>query len=220
MSWHARREQSPRHEVGLSEGSPASQPGRSRWLELPGRHGRLDMKARYMKLPPCQPGRCRICGLPVPRGRRTFCSEACVEHYRIRAWPQYARQVIWERDGGRCERCGLSVRKIHSSINRKARTFRDRRAAEQFSRSLSVGFSHQIRNGTKAPSDGRSFGWCWWPGVALSSCWQLDHRIPVAEGGGSCGPENLRILCRWCHRIETAKLLRRQKHTRKDKEEP
>ena len=40
--------------------------------------------------------------------------------------------------------------------------------------------------------------------------WQADHIIPVIEGGGSCGLENIRTLCTACHRQETKKLARRR----------
>lgn len=36
--------------------------------------------------------------------------------------------------------------------------------------------------------------------------WQADHIVPVAEGGGSCGLDNLRTLCTPCHQGETEKL--------------
>lgn len=29
--------------------------------------------------------------------------------------------------------------------------------------------------------------------------WEADHIIPVADGGGECGLENYRLLCRPCH---------------------
>jgi 5-methylcytosine-specific restriction protein A len=29
--------------------------------------------------------------------------------------------------------------------------------------------------------------------------WEADHIIPVADGGGECGLENYRLLCRSCH---------------------
>jgi len=40
--------------------------------------------------------------------------------------------------------------------------------------------------------------------------WQMDHRVPVAEGGGSCGMDNLRTLCTPCHAVETARLAARR----------
>lgn len=39
---------------------------------------------------------------------------------------------------------------------------------------------------------------------------EIDHIIPVIEGGGCCGLENLRTLCRTCHIAETAALARRR----------
>lgn len=50
------------------------------------------------------------------------------------------------------------------------------------------------------------------PSVAAhrsGGAWQADHIVPVAEGGGACGLENLRTLCISCHRIETAALAAR-----------
>jgi 5-methylcytosine-specific restriction protein A len=29
--------------------------------------------------------------------------------------------------------------------------------------------------------------------------WEADHIVPVADGGGECGLENYRVLCRACH---------------------
>jgi len=29
--------------------------------------------------------------------------------------------------------------------------------------------------------------------------WEADHIIPVADGGGECGLDNFRLLCRACH---------------------
>jgi 5-methylcytosine-specific restriction endonuclease McrA len=33
--------------------------------------------------------------------------------------------------------------------------------------------------------------------------WEADHIVPVADGGGECGLENYRLLCRPCHRAVT-----------------
>ena len=38
---------------------------------------------------------------------------------------------------------------------------------------------------------------------------EFDHIVPVVEGGGFCGPENIRTLCRACHCLETRALRRR-----------
>jgi 5-methylcytosine-specific restriction enzyme A len=33
--------------------------------------------------------------------------------------------------------------------------------------------------------------------------WEADHILPVADGGGECGLENYRLLCRDCHAAVT-----------------
>lgn len=41
--------------------------------------------------------------------------------------------------------------------------------------------------------------------------WDIDHIIPVVEGGGDCDASNLRTLCIPCHRGVTAELRTRLK---------
>lgn len=53
-----------------------------------------------------------------------------------------------------------------------------------------------------------------------SSWWEADHIIPVAEGGGGCGPEGYRTLCLRCHRAETKKLAGRLAEARRSKQNP
>ncbi len=45
--------------------------------------------------------------------------------------------------------------------------------------------------------------------------WDMDHIVPVIEGGGSCGLDNLRTLCREHHREVTAALATRRAQARK-----
>lgn len=39
--------------------------------------------------------------------------------------------------------------------------------------------------------------------------WEVDHIVPVVEGGGECGMDNLRTLCVPCHRQVTRELMQR-----------
>lgn len=52
-------------------------------------------------------------------------------------------------------------------------------------------------------------------GTVSGSRWDMDHIIPVCEGGGDCGLENYRTLCKPCHKRETAALARRRAEKRK-----
>jgi len=42
--------------------------------------------------------------------------------------------------------------------------------------------------------------------VGMHGAWEMDHVVPVAEGGGCCSLDGLRTLCRPCHRRVTAEL--------------
>jgi len=35
--------------------------------------------------------------------------------------------------------------------------------------------------------------------------WEVDHIVPVGDGGGGCGLDNLQTLCVPCHRAKTAR---------------
>ena len=92
---------------------------------MPG--GRADRK----DLPKGAHGRClcRWCSLEVPAGRHTFCSEWCVEEWKVRSDPGYLRERVFERDRGICARCGLDclsearhVRKLRGVARARALT--------------------------------------------------------------------------------------------------
>lgn len=70
---------------------------------MPG--GRADRK----ELPKGPNGRClcRWCNLEVPADRYTFCSEWCVEEWKVRSNPGHLRERVFERDRGICAHCGL-----------------------------------------------------------------------------------------------------------------
>jgi 5-methylcytosine-specific restriction endonuclease McrA len=50
---------------------------------------------------------CRWCNLEVPQGRFTFCSEWCVEEWKLRSSTSHLRHRVLERDHGVCASCGL-----------------------------------------------------------------------------------------------------------------
>jgi len=51
-------------------------------------------------------------------------------------------------------------------------------------------------------------------GLSRTSYWDMDHELPVVEGGGECGLDNLRTLCLWCHANATRRLARRRARAR------
>lgn len=52
---------------------------------------------------------CRRCGVEVPPGRLSFCSQACIKAWKIKTNPGYVRQLVFTRDRGVCWLCGLDT---------------------------------------------------------------------------------------------------------------
>jgi 5-methylcytosine-specific restriction endonuclease McrA len=72
---------------------------------------------------------CRWCRLEVPAGRLTFCSEWCVEEWKLRSNPSHLRERVFERDRGICAVCGLDcIAQLHH-IKRLRGSARTRAAA-------------------------------------------------------------------------------------------
>ena len=56
--------------------------------------------------------------------------------------------------------------------------------------------AHREWTRSKPPAGDRAARRAW---RALRPRWEADHIVPVADGGGECGLENYRLLCRPCH---------------------
>lgn len=52
-------------------------------------------------------------------------------------------------------------------------------------------------------------------GFTKKHLWEMDHIVPVVEGGGGCGLNNLRTLCIPCHKTATAALRTRLANRKK-----
>jgi 5-methylcytosine-specific restriction protein A len=122
---------------------------------------------------------CRWCDLEIlAKRRRTFCSDYCVDQWRLRTDPGYLRDRVFARDRGVCAACDADTIAIFAALKRS------RGAARAAGLSL---------YGMKSITSRRSL-------------WDADHILPVAEGGGQCDLDNLRTLCLPCHREVTAQL--------------
>jgi 5-methylcytosine-specific restriction enzyme A len=60
-------------------------------------------------------GQCRWCGRPVPKGRYTFCGEACVGEWKLRTDPGFLREKVFERDRGVCAICGVDTEALRKN---------------------------------------------------------------------------------------------------------
>ena len=125
---------------------------------------------------------CRWCRIEVPKGRRTFCSDACVHEWSLRTDPGYLREQVFARDHGVCAQCGVDTIALRRDMRKL-----DYAARRQFLRKWKLS-----ENSRK-------------------SLWDADHVLPVAEGGGQCNLSNMRTLCLLCHRKATAELRARMR---------
>lgn len=161
--------------------------------------GWTDLKA----LPKGPNGRalCRRCNQEVPAGRRSFCSDDCVHEWKVRSQPQYARECVEARDKGVCAICGLDTERFKRENKRAFFEFREGSTAYRYSQ-------WEAWYSDIAGWMSRSTGRAGWPKGAdlTSTLWQMDHTLPVVEGGGACGLDNLRTLCLPCHRTVTKEL--------------
>lgn len=139
-----------------------------------------------------QPGQCTWCGGSVPSGRRTWCSQRCVDAFRmLNDWP-FMRRKVWERDRGVCRLCGADC----EQIQHLCRMVRSREGHETY--------LHLVARY-------REHGWS--DAMLWRDLWEADHIKPRVLGGGN-ELENLRTLCIPCHKRETARLATLRAKTR------
>jgi len=158
---------------------------------------------------------CRQCNEECPGKRRTFCSSACVDAWKERTDPAFQRRKVWERDGGICQQCRLDVGALEDRLKKIAEALGARMGwGSPMARKLNALYrARRVQRllarfgGDRAFHDHRP--------ALTRSLWEMDHIVPVVEGGGSCGLDNLRVLCRPCHVAETRELARRRAEQRR-----
>jgi 5-methylcytosine-specific restriction endonuclease McrA len=106
----------------------------------------------------------------VGKGRRTFCSDDCVDQWRLRSDPGYLRDQVLKRDRGVCRSCRIDTLVAQGILKR-----------------------------SRGPTRQRLLNYWDLPSFTGRSLWEADHITPVVEGGGECDLSNLRTLCLRCH---------------------
>src|SRR5712664_3700534 len=67
---------------------------------------------------------CRWCSLEVPPRRFTFCSDWCVNEWRLRTDPGYLREQVLVRDRGVCALCRADTKAAWIGLKRARGTHR------------------------------------------------------------------------------------------------
>lgn len=162
---------------------------------------------------------CRQCKKSIRTGKRpkqrTFCGNPeCLHLWKLRSDTNYQAEHVLERDKGVCVLCGvdclalLEELKLLQTREARARYGADKYVPASYAAVRPVSFPefHERCDALGLPRHHRALG---------RRLWEMDHTVPVIEGGGSCGLENLRTLCWACHRKETAALAARRAEARR-----
>ena len=175
---------------------------------------------------------CRWCGKMPTGARRTFCSAECVHEHKLRTSPAYQAHCVLKRDHGVCEMCGRDCLAELKNLmaERRARAAAIVRASGhnyECWRTGEYGFcDHEDCASLAIPHHSKELRtachpYCESVGLPFHlrdgdrRLWEMDHRVPVVEGGGDCGLENLRTLCCDCHHRVTAELAARRAEERR-----
>lgn len=141
---------------------------------------------RYLEptdLPNRPVGHCRWCGERLKSAEFSWCSKGCFLEYGIRSSHRIMLNNVYKRDGGICCLCGIDTSEIYNIMLFIYKT------PEEF------------------VLQGKQGGWgIWHTSTPVARFWEADHIVPVSEGGGCCGLNNLRTLCIPCHKKETSTL--------------
>lgn len=139
---------------------------------------------------------CGWCAGPIPKGRSLWCGQACVDQFLIRRGGTWLKSIVHKRDRGVCAACGLDTEEIAAL---KKQLFYKRRV-----------FWEDPPMSAWLPESRQELLKQWGPWSRYGVLWEADHIVPVIEGGGCCGLENLRTLCLACHARETKALAGRR----------
>lgn len=154
-------------------------------------------------------GECTWCGRLVPKGCRSWCSQECTAAFLERR-PADARNIVEMRDRGVCALCKCDTMLLRSFLTKLWYGFNAEYASKERLHWQSVYqfYEAHLHSLGFNSSKGRLF---------RAPLWEAHHQIPVAEGGGLCGPEGYVSLCVPCHARETREYSRQRAVRRRRK---
>ena len=139
-------------------------------------------------------GECTWCGGPVPGSHRRWCGDACREEGYLRSG--FVLSPVWKRDDSVCAICGINT------MEQKERMMK------LWWRARTRGLSFSIKLLRR---------WMSLTGIDVVGVpFDIDHIVSVVEGGGCCGLDNLRTLCKRCHKNVTKEHAGRRAKARRD----
>ena len=125
---------------------------------------------------------CRYCGHEIPEGRRrTFCSDRCVESWRIETDPAFCARKMEARDHGVCSICGT-----------------DTIIERQKARKDPLWYMREAPNPQFAQRPP-------WPKDTDRRWWEDHHIVAIRDGGAGCALDLHATVCVVCHKKVTKK---------------
>lgn len=154
---------------------------------------------------------CRWCNGPLSGRRTSWCSQKCVDEYELRYDSKRQRREIRKRDKGVCAICTLDTEGFKVEFKR---LYFD--AIEEGQRYVHVEALLRIPTCVAFLEQHRMTGKdVRFKRHGMMDFWEMDHTIPVIEGGGGVDLSGLRTLCRPCHRDVTKALAARRAEQRR-----
>ncbi|MFQ5569158.1 MAG: HNH endonuclease [Rhodothermales bacterium] len=139
--------------------------------------------------------RCRYCGCEMGPAQSHWCSDTCrskaIHEFSLYHDPVYQRRAVFKRDHGVCAACGRNT--LHLRRRLQAATLEEQ----------GLLYHGLLRQGYDRYRLDRFM------------LWEADHIVPVIEGGGGTGLENLQTLCVPCHKQKTTAMQQRRSNERK-----
>ncbi len=156
-------------------------------------------------------GHCTWCNGELKNGLRSWCSDACRTEGYIRAGVYHG--AVSDRDKGVCVLCGKKCSEIQDRLRRMLARANGhdkeghwvpekRKLVDSYMRVQRLMRAHRMSQHHR------------------HSPFEIDHIVPVIEGGGCCGIDNLRTVCFGCHKQVTADLAARRAARRQDAKRP
>lgn len=128
---------------------------------------------------------CRYCSEPIPIGRRRTFCSELCVEHWVVRTGSGMVRLVRKRDKGICKLCGLDCEALRKQFIKLPKDGR-----QLLLKKYSI------------PSHRKRF-------------WDVDHIVPVVEGGGSVGLDGLRTLCIPCHLRVTRELRARMSGSNK-----
>lgn len=160
---------------------------------------------------------CRVCGRDVDDGRMVYCSEYCTNLadavMGMLNWGSVRRRIV-DRDDKTCQNCGFDRRYVEKGQEHLKDVILSKLPERPKSPSMLAAGGGEVSDEDWSEYFEAEMEWCEkrdaleerygdmlrYDAPAL----EVDHIVPISEGGHPFDPANLQTLCTDCHNDKSA----------------